>query len=497
MKLQGLAVAAGVGLSITLPVQADAGPVIKTQSGPVEGLEQGAVVSFKGLPYAAPPIGDLRWRPPATAPAWSTPLQANQFGPACPQPPPPNRKAGGERLSPGRQSEDCLTLNVWTPAAMRKLQPVMVWIHGGGFRIGASSLPRFDGGSFARRGVVVVTLNYRLGALGVFDHPLLRSEGQGADFGLMDQIAALRWVRANIRAFGGDPDNVTLVGESAGGASVLFLMQAPAARGLFQKAIVQSAAGFTPTSREAQAASDAALILSSVGHQPTSTAELRALPVEALVSSAIGRSAPVQDNVVITEPPCEAIRAGRAARVPLLIGSNGDEATPLMLTQGLTPDGVFQTLGDDARSLYGAGAITTEAAAHAAFTDARFAAPARRLARYQSTWARSYLYHFDYVLEHLRAEALGPGHSDEIPFVFDSWSAIATTPTTANDRAVSRRMNRCWQAFMQDGRPSGCGAKWPAYDVKSDVLLHVATSVTARPAFRAPQMVWQDARASC
>jgi len=228
---------------------ADEQPItVKVEQGAIVGRTDGAIDVFKSVPFAAPPVGPLRWAPPRPAAAWSAPREASAYGPACPQPIDPSGKPNGAGYV-GPTSEDCLNLNVFAPHGARRA-PVMVWIFGGGDTMGANAVPSNDGTNFARDGVILVSINYRLGALGFFAHPALtRAAAAGepiANYGVMDQIAALRWIRRNIKAFGGDPDNVTIFGESAGGANVLTLMTTPAARGLFQKASVESGGGWEP-----------------------------------------------------------------------------------------------------------------------------------------------------------------------------------------------------------------------------------------------------------
>ena len=255
---------------------------VHTQSGPVRGSGTD-VMAFKGIPYAAPPTGDRRWRPPAAAERWTDVRDATRFGPRCPGTPP--ARAGALGLG-GPASEDCLTLNVWTPAkSSGDRLPVMVWIHGGGFNFGSVTWPRVDGTNLARRGVVVVSFNYRLGALGFLAHPALSRESEhqvSGNYGLLDQIAALRWVRANIAAFGGNPENVTLFGSSAGASSQVFLMVSPLARGLFHRAIAQSL-GFDGGRAEAATSrsvlwlrgSGSARTLARTGHRDTPRVERR------------------------------------------------------------------------------------------------------------------------------------------------------------------------------------------------------------------------------
>src|SRR6185503_7347723 len=243
--------AACIALGLAGAARGEAAPTVKVETGQVSGVIEGPAVVYRGIPYAAPPVGALRWAPPQRATAWSGMRDGSAFGPICPQPP------GARRLASGKQSEDCLTLNVWAPAARSaKPAPVMVWIHGGGYETGAGSDPLYDGKAFARDGVVLVTINYRLGALGFFAHPALTKAAKRgeplANYGLMDMAAALAWVKRNIAAFGGDPGNVTVFGESAGGAAVVNLLAAPSAKGLFQKAIAESAGfWFAPSSLKA------------------------------------------------------------------------------------------------------------------------------------------------------------------------------------------------------------------------------------------------------
>ena len=227
-------------LSLRLPAAA-APPVVDAPAGKLRGVESGQTHAFKGIPYALPPTGALRWKPPLPATKWKDVRDATAYGPACVQ---PKAKSGSiYAWDLGAISEDCLTLNIWTPAAARKA-PVFVWIHGGALSTGSGGEPMYDGTKFAERGIVVVSINYRLGVLGFLAHPALSAESRrniSGNYGLMDQIAALRWVNRNIASFGGDPANVTIAGESAGGLSVMYLMAAPGARGLFHKAIAQSA----------------------------------------------------------------------------------------------------------------------------------------------------------------------------------------------------------------------------------------------------------------
>ncbi len=292
-------------------------PILRIEGGAVRGAAVSGVYQFLGLPYAAPPTGELRWRPPQPPREWDGVRDATKFGPSCPQPASPF-------APPAPFSEDCLYLNVYTPTLRRDGdRPVLVWIHGGGFT--EDGARNYDGSKLAADGTVVVTINYRLGALGFLAHPALaaRPGGPAGNYGLMDQIAALRWVRRNIGQFGGDPHNVTIAGQSAGGVSVLDLLVSHRSRGLFQRAIVQSGA-FALTQQPLVAAEAAGKAFAAQAGCPDQTAEcLRHLPVDALVSNFPGAAIPgVIDGKILTESIGTALAAGQFARVPILNGNN-------------------------------------------------------------------------------------------------------------------------------------------------------------------------------
>src|ERR1700733_1507882 len=295
------------------PVRLDTGMI----SGATTGTPE--VRFFKGIPYAAPPVGDLRWRAPKPAAHWEGTRQADQFGPVCMQ-------GGGNQ----KMSEDCLYLNVWTGAQASEKRPVMVWIYGGGYNTGSGSQPMYDGEALARKGAVVVTLNYRLGVFGFFSYPELTKESDrrgAANFGVMDSIAALQWVQRNIARFGGDPKHVTIFGESAGAGMVANLMTIPSAKGLFVRAIGESSAWSTariaPLSTLADAELEGVKLADAVNAK--SLAELRAKPAEAIQKAGRG-TGPVVDGYLIREDPGKVFAAGKQIDVPVLAGSNRDES---------------------------------------------------------------------------------------------------------------------------------------------------------------------------
>ncbi|HTP17882.1 MAG TPA: carboxylesterase family protein, partial [Streptosporangiaceae bacterium] len=320
---------AGAGSAAASPASGGASPLVRIAGGLVRGASAAGVNSFLGLPYAAPPTGNLRWRPPQPAASWSGVRDATQFGPSCPQ-----ALTGNPLLPPGTISEDCLYLNVYAPPVGSNDQggrPVLVWIHGGGLvQDGARD---YDGSKLAADGVVVVTINYRLGALGFLALPALASHGAAGNYGLMDQQAALRWVQRNIARFGGDPRNVTIAGQSAGGLSVLAQMVSPGARGLFQRAIVQS--GTFALNQRPLATAEAAgeRFATAVGCPDQSAACLRNAPVSALVAN-FGVEIPgVVDGSVLTQPIGTALASGQFARVPVINGITHDEE--LLFVEGL------------------------------------------------------------------------------------------------------------------------------------------------------------------
>ncbi len=450
-------------------------PSVRIESGELLGLEVGPAAVFRAIPYAAPPVGALRWKPPAPARPWHEPRDAKAAGPACPQKVTPGVPNLGGYIGP--TDEDCLTIDVTAPKAARRA-PVMVWIYGGGNVAGATNLPSYDAVNFARDGVIVVAMNYRLGALGFFAHPALTAEAPRdqplANYGLMDQIAALKWVKRNIAAFGGDPANVTLFGESAGGEDVLQLMATPSARGLFHKAIVQSGGGWSPAPSLAEAETRGATLATRLGLAggAASAEQLRAIPAADLVTLSANLG-PVIDGRLIRQTPRVAFARGEAAPVPLIIGSNSNEAS-LLGPAGLAPKAAL---------------------ARALFNDAVMGAPARWVAAKASARAPAWLYYFSYVPERQRGIRPGTNHASEIPFVFDSLDAVpGRTPLiTPSERAEAALAHSCWVGFARAGRPDCAGGQaWPTYTPTTDQLLEFGDPAGVRTHFRKAQLDLQE-----
>ncbi len=468
----------------------------RIDSGSLSGASDGGIDVYKGIPYAAPPTGPLRWKPPAMPAAWSGERDASNFGPICPQPQRPDGvAAAGAGLS---QSEDCLSLNVWTPHGAKNA-PVMVWVHGGAHRFGSGASPVYDGGKFARDGIVLVTINYRLGLLGYFAHPALTRAANAneplGNYGEMDQLAALKWVQRNIAAFGGDPHNVTVFGESAGGASILYLLATPSANGLFAKAIVESGGGWTQLSTLAQKESDGATFATKAGFANATLEQLRSIPADKTLDFPVSLGfGPFVDGRLVPELPSRAFADGRALDVPLIIGSNSFEAS-LMASFNIPPARTLDQLTPALRALY-ADAGSDEKIAHAAFTDAAMGAPARWIAAKASGGAPSFLYHFSYVPTLMHSRVEGARHGGEIPFVFETLDAVAArfgVASSAGDMATERLVHSCWLAFARTGTPS-CGGGWPAYSPGSDTLMEFGPDSGPVSHFRKAQYDAQDAR---
>ncbi|WP_066684001.1 carboxylesterase/lipase family protein [Caulobacter sp. CCH9-E1] len=473
-----------------------ADPTVTTTFGPVIGEAVAGVAAFKGVPFAAPPVGPLRWRAPQPPKAWTAPRDAKAYGADCMQNPFP-----GDAAPLGvKPAEDCLYANVWTPEAALKdkvKRPVMVWIYGGGFVNGGSSPAVYAGDRFARDGVVLVSFNYRVGRFGFFAHPALTAAladgGMLGNYGLMDQIAALTWVRDNIAAFGGDPANVTVFGESAGGMSVHALLTAPQANGLFHKAIIQSGGGrprLLPTlpltapagQRSAEAAGLAFAAKAGVsGTDAAALESLRALPAKTVVdglnmatsNTPTWGGGPMLDGKLMTREPLQAYKAGAWAKMPVMVGATNADG----FFFGGSRDQVFAPFGArraEAEALYdpkGDGDIKVYG--WAAAGDRMFIEPARAVARVMSgQGAPVYHFRFSYVAESMRGQWWGAPHATEIPFVFDTVDARYGAALTPADATAAKAAHAYWVGFAKSNVPSASGLPaWPRYEAASDQIL--------------------------
>ncbi len=457
-----------LGCAAVSPALAQQRPVVQTSAGEVRGVRDNGISAFRGIPYAAAPVGALRWRPPAAPAAWSGVREAAEYGDVCPQP----QGVGQYQLQQRPMSEDCLSVNVFSPNTSASAGlPVMVWIHGGAFRIGAGGVPLYDGSALARRGVVVVTMNYRLGLLGIFDHADLETEQAGqprSNYALMDQTAALEWVRDNIARFGGDPARVTLFGESAGGVSVMLHMMSERSNGLFHQAIIQSGGGWTRSPDRASALALGARVSETLG--APDMAALRAVSSERLVE-VLGQLTPplgytpIVDGDLVRETIPDAFAAGRFRSMPMMVGANtyeqnliaGESAAPARRGMvALAPADQLAAL----RALYGAETPDDDALGGALFRDGGFVGPARWVA--QRNQASSFVYRYAHIRVAQRGEVPGAGHGAEVPYVFDSLAAISPAARLlwrGQDRRMARVLGDCWVSFAKDGVPS-CGADW-------------------------------------
>jgi para-nitrobenzyl esterase len=459
---------------------------VKIDSGPVVGEAGDKANVFRAIPFAAPPTGALRWAPPQPAKAWTQPRMALENGPSCPQPMNADGSPNGGGAN-GPTSEDCLQLNVWAPPHA-KAAPVMVWIHGGGHVVGAGWI--YGGENFARDGVVVVTINYRLGALGYFATPAIAEAAKPGEpvgnYGLMDQIAALKWVQKNIAAFGGDPKNVTVFGESAGGMSTLALLATPSAKGLYSKAIVESGAGWFAPKTLADKEKDGAAALTKAGITATSIADLRALPADQL-ARVPGDYQPFTDGKLMTQTASQALADGRFADVPLIIGSNSGEDS-LMGPGPIPAARLAVVIPVAARPIYKDEA-SDEAMARAIFTDRLMGGPARWVAAKASSGAPSYLYYFSYVGSRFPATKTRASHADEIQYVWEYWGRrTPMSMVNAKDQEVASLMHACWVAFAKTSVPKCGGQAWPAYTPAGDQLMEFGKDSGVRTNFRKTQL---------
>jgi para-nitrobenzyl esterase len=471
---------------------------VRTDAGPIRGVVANGIISFKGIPYAAPPVGENRWKQLQPTAKWTEVRDAVNFGADCMQIPFP-ADAAPLRTKP---AENCLYVNVWRPEKPKSASlPVMVWIYGGGFVNGGTSPEVYDGSAFARDGIVFVSFNYRLARFGFFAHPALTAEQRGkplANYAFMDQIAALQWVQRNIASFGGDAKNVTIFGESAGGVSVTTLMTTPLARGLFHKAIVESGGGRPglfamkhvagePDAAEASGIAFAKLLgIDALG--PESLAILRTAPAESVAAGInldhmapdptyVG--GPVNDGKVVLGVASTLFSEGRGANVPLMIGVNDAD---IGFPRGGTIDELVAPFGADAEKARAAynpdGKADAKTVAAKIGSDAMMAEPARHIARLLSSRGQPvYHYRFSYVAESLRGKWPGALHASEIPYVFDTVAAKYGRELTPQDATAAKAMHDAWVAFVKTGAPSVAGQpSWPRYTASNDAIMDFTNS---------------------
>jgi para-nitrobenzyl esterase len=438
------------------------------ETGIVGGTITEGISRFFGIPYAAPPLGDNRWRSPRPAACWTGVRDATGTAPICPQP--LLIEAGG---SAEHQAEDCLYLNIWTPAETsgRRL-PVMVWIHGGSLVVGSGSMPLYDGERLAREGVVVVSFNYRLGRFGFFAHPTLAGEeGAQGNFGFMDQLAVLQWVQRNIAAFGGDPANVTVFGESAGAVSVLTMMTLPEAVAPFHRAIIQSGGGNSHFPRLSDGEANGRRWALSLDLADPSPGQLRTLPADKLVGTSMLTGIMI-DGASIRQSPFEVFAEGAQRKVPLVIGANSHEASLPILSDERAAASLGSRLHAEMVASYRRGHDEAEARRRLR-GDLFVVAPARALARmHADSGAPAFAYYFDYLPKAARERLPGVPHMGELPFVFGNFDAFDLVGEGPEDRPLSDLMRRYWTRFATGGDPNGAiDPPWrPIGSAEGDVL---------------------------
>jgi para-nitrobenzyl esterase len=486
-------------MATAAPVRVDGGLITGAAS------HDGKIRSYKGVPFAAPPVGDLRWRPPAPVKPWSGVRPAEQFGAACMQPDLAPDSLLSYWPSAGylpKVDEDCLFVNVWTPATSTKARlPVMVWIHGGGYFVGYGHQPIFDGEALARKGVIVVTLNYRLGPLGFFAHPELTRESEhkaSGNYAIMDMIGALQWVKRNAAAFGGDASKVTIFGQSGGSRSVSVLMASPRAKGLFQRAIGASGGAFNagrPLTSLAQAEQQGRKLGEAL--KAPSLADLRKASAIDILKASPGRGELNLDGWVLPEDIDTAFAKGAQSDLPLLVGSNSDEGS----IYGRPGDPAAYVAG--ARTRFGARAdaylklypATTEAevrlANNAVIRDSQLGWGNWKWAHAQKKTGKApvYYYYFDRApplpdisfREWPGKANFGAYHTAELGYTFDNLN-VHDLAWTAVDRKLATAMSSYWTNFAKTGNPNGPGLPaWPAFDPARDRVMHLGQTIAPGP----------------
>ena len=484
----------------------DTDDIVRIDSGLVSGTKDADVRVFRGIPYAAGPVGDLRWRLPQPVEPWAGVRDASAFGFSCVYVPYPPGSfwTGPEWDDPAQQNEECLHLNVWTTAdSPEERRPVMVWIHGGSLNHESGAAGAYGGANLARKGVVVVTFNYRLGPFGFLAHPELSREsthGSSGNYGVLDQIAALEWVQRNIAAFGGDPERVTIFGESAGSWSVNFLVASPLAKDLFHRAIGQSGAGFGPMvhlgeDRPGNPAAEqtGVTFAKTLGSEdePTSLAAMRAMSAPEILAKFEempgARTGPSVDGWVFPNEIQTIFEQGRQNRVPVIVGSNADEGSMYAAADKPATREEFrqhaeQQYGEFADDFLDAYPVTDDADVRRSYVasvgDAWFTWQMRMWARLTATGdAKAWLYHFTRVPPISQSDVFGSHHGAEIIYVFGNFHLASFAPQ-AEDERLANTMSSYWVNFATNGDPNGPGLpRWPAYDVETEAFMELGDTI--------------------
>ena len=501
------ALSLAVAVLVAAPVQAQ----VSIRQGALQGVQADGVVAYKGIPYAQPPVGALRWRAPVAAEGWKGVRDAKAFGHACLQPPQDSKGLYSGGMA--SMSEDCLTLNVWAPQGAKKL-PVMVWIHGGALLGGSSSEPLYEGTKLARQGIVLVSINYRLGLLGYFAHPALSAESPqhlSGNYGLLDQIEALKWVRDNIEAFGGDPEQVTIAGESAGGLSAIALLASPQAKGLFNKAIVQS--GYMPAYRAlheetlglASAEASGAALGDKAGAKTADQLRKANIVKLFLAGMATGwQPEPVIDGVVLERQLAETFARGEQAKADVLAGFNEGEIRSLMFLMPPAPK-TSEAYVADVRRRFGTKAdaylavypgADPKADVMASIRDGLYGFAAQYLVQQQTAIGQGgYLYYFRHSTPAQKARDLAAFHASEIPYVFGQLGREGPNwpqaPSTSEESALSDAMLNYWVSFVRTGVPTAPGeTAWPRFSAQERGYLDIDQRPMAKRDLQTAAFSW-------
>jgi len=501
---------------------------VETAQGSLAGTIDDGIAVYRGIPFAAPPIGELRWRPPQPPAVWEGVRDAHKFGTMCPQTPRDSYPQWlKDHFGAVGMSENCLTLNVWAPASSGdELLPVMFYIHGGNMKFGSGSYPVYDGSVLAREGIVLVTINYRVGFLGRFAHPAMTRLQSGehlVNYGLMDQVAALEWVQENIAAFGGNPNNVTIFGHSAGGVSVNHLMVMPRSRGLFHKAIAQGSAISIDYQRHAfergmtgpagpsweDVGQDLLDEFEIDGTDEEIVTALRALPTEPMLAYQVRQQItfnPSVDGNLVPDEVARLFEQGRQHDVPYVGGANSWEWNQIanipLIGKWFLATGFLEGLTDEDLSVFD-DQWTRIGVSQRWFAEGLFLTSTRYLGKqHANVTSPAWLYHVTFVPESLQGEVPGAAHGVEVPFIFGHVRARPefhrpqVAPLTDEELAWGDTVREYWISFAKTGNPNGAGRpEWPEYEAASDMMLDLGNEIEARQGMNKETLDFLEERA--
>jgi para-nitrobenzyl esterase len=529
MRIMSVALAIGLGLVAPSGFTRDAAPAITVEQGALAGVIENGTQVYRGIPYAAPPVDALRWRPPQPPAAWEDVRAADGFGPMCPQMPRESYPQWlKDHFAAVGMAEDCLTLNIWTPVDRGEASlPVMFYIHGGNMKFGSGSYPVYDGSVLARQGIVLVTINYRVGFLGRFAHPAMTRLQAGellVNYGLMDQVAALEWVQKNIAAFGGDPNNVTIFGHSAGGVSVNHLMVTPQSKGLFHKAIAQGSAISIDYQRHAfergmkgpaepsweDVCEDLAAHFEITGATDAAiVAALRALPTAPILEYQVRQMItfnPSVDGVLVPDEVARIFERGGQHDVPYIGGANSWEWNQIanipLIGKWFLATGFLEGLTDADLEIFD-DQWTRIGVSQRWFAEGLFLTSTRYLGKQHAhVKSPAWIYHVTFVPQGLQGEVPGAAHGVEVPHIFghvrerSEFQRPKVVPLTEAELAWGDSVRGYWIDFAKTGNPNGAGRpEWPEYQPDTDVMLELGNEIKARSGIDKDKLDFLEARA--